>query len=138
MTELINTLLKTAKAAYQHAYAPYSHYRVGASLVTPSGKIFSGTNIENASYGLTLCAEGSAIAHMIAHGERHIQAILVTADSTECCTPCGACRQRIAEFADNATLVHLCDKDRCIQTLSLNELLPYSFNKDALLHRKTV
>lgn len=138
MTKLVDDLFKSAQAAFERAYAPYSNYRVGASLITPSGKVFSGTNIENASYSLTLCAEASAIAHMIAHGEQQIQAILVTADSPELCTPCGACRQRIAEFANEDTLVHLCDKDRCLQTLSFGELLPYSFNKHSFIHRKNV
>lgn len=138
MTQLIETLLNSAQKAYEYAYAPYSNYEVGASILTDTGQIFSGTNIENASYSLTLCAEASAIAQMISQGETKIAAILVTANSPMVCTPCGACRQRIAEFASQDTLVHLCDKDKCVQTLRIDELLPYSFNKQALNNRKSV
>jgi cytidine deaminase len=138
MEKNVTEMFLAAKNALRFSYAPYSHYSVGASILTDSNKRFVGTNIENASYSLTLCAEASAIAQMVGEGERKIKAILVTADSPIICTPCGACRQRIAEFAAKDTLVHLCDNEKCVQTLRIDELLPYSFNSQSFNNRKSV
>ena len=87
-----------ASAARRHAYAPYSGFAVGAALLTPSGAIFAGTNVENAAYPTGICAEAGAISAMIASGERQIAEILVLGDGAALVTPCGACRQRIREF----------------------------------------
>lgn len=92
-------LLARAKDAQQHAYVPYSHYRVGAALLTATGKVYSGCNIENASYGLTICAERTALFKAISEGERDFDAIAVVVDGQTLAAPCGACRQVLAEFA---------------------------------------
>lgn len=128
MTEISNTLFEQAREVLKHSYAPYSHFNVGASLITRDGNIYSGTNVENASYSLTLCAEASAIAQMVSTGEQSIQAILVTAASEECCVPCGACRQLIKEFANESTTVYLCDHQQIVQSLTIDALLPGAFS----------
>src|SRR4051812_19314839 len=92
-------LLAAAKAAQRNAHAPYSKFRVGAALLTKSGKIYTGCNVENASYGLTICAERVAITKAVSDGHRHFQAIAVVCPSRQP-TPCGACRQFLAEFGD--------------------------------------
>src|SRR5436190_24034056 len=94
-------LAKAALAARKAAYAPYSHYPVGAALLTTSGKIFTGCNVENISFGLTMCAEQSALGAAISAGERHFLAIAVAADSAAGVFPCGRCRQTLAEFHDD-------------------------------------
>ncbi len=94
-------LFAAAKAAQLRSYAPYSKFRVGAALITPDGAIYSGGNVENASYPEGWCAETSAIAAMAAAGARRIVEICVVGDGAALCTPCGGCRQRIREFADD-------------------------------------
>ena len=95
----VDVLLPAARAARAHAYAPYSRYRVGAALLTKSGRVFVGCNVENATYGATACAERSAIAAMVAAGEREpVACVVVTAGPTPG-TPCGICRQVLSEFA---------------------------------------
>lgn len=92
-------LLTRAKEAQKHAYVPYSHYRVGAALLAADGKVYIGCNIENASYGLTICAERTALFKAISEGERDFAAMAVIVDGDTMATPCGACRQVLAEFA---------------------------------------
>lgn len=123
-----NELLQLGQNALQHAYAPYSKFQVGAVIVCDNGKIYSGVNVENASYGLTLCAEASAIAQMISDGGKIISDILVTSSHDSVCVPCGACRQRIKEFANENTKVYLCDNKKIEQTLTIDELLPCAFS----------
>ena len=120
-------LLAAAKKAQANAYAPYSRFKVGAALRTPRGAIFAGCNVENASYPEGWCAETSAIAAMAAAGERRIAEICVVGDGEALCTPCGGCRQRIREFADAATLVHVAGPEGLRKTFRLEELLPASF-----------
>ena len=120
-------LLAAAKTAQANAYAPYSRFKVGAALRTPSGTIFAGCNVENASYPEGWCAETSAIAAMAATGERRIAEICVVGDGEDLCTPCGGCRQRIREFADAGTLVHVAGPEGLRKTFRLGELLPESF-----------
>ena len=120
-------LFTAAKAAQAQAYAPYSKFRVGAALMTPEGAIYSGGNVENASYPEGWCAETSAIAAMAAAGARRIAEICVVGDGEALCTPCGGCRQRIREFADDATLVHVAGPDGVRATFRLSALLPESF-----------
>ncbi|MFO0757449.1 MAG: cytidine deaminase [Byssovorax sp.] len=116
------------------AHAPYSHYPVGAALVTASGKVFAGCNVENASYGLGICAERSAIVQMIAAGERDPVALLVVTRGPKIGTPCGACRQTLAEFAQDLP-IRLITHGPEHHTLSttLEALLPNAFRSDALL-----
>ena len=117
-------LLKAAQASRLRAYAPYSNYAVGAAVLGSAGQIYTGCNVENASYGLTLCAERNAISAMVGAGCTSIQAIAVaTADGG---TPCGACRQVIAEFATNDVPI-LCASDSSVQQFTMAELLPSSF-----------
>ena len=120
-------LFAAAKAAQANAYAPYSRFKVGAALRTPSGAIFSGGNVENAAYPEGVCAETSAISAMAQAGERRIAEICVVGDGAALCTPCGGCRQRIREFADGATLVHVAGAEGVRATFRLSALLPESF-----------
>jgi cytidine deaminase len=127
----LEELLAQAKAARARAYAPYSRFPVGAALRAESGAVFSGCNVENAASPLGVCAETSAISAMIAAGERRIVEILVLGPGQKKIAPCGACRQRIAEFGAGA-LVHLADDQGAIETLALADLLPRAFGPDSL------
>jgi len=125
--ELINLALTVAK----NAYAPYSKFHVGAAVLFEDGNVVTGCNIENASYGLCLCAERNAISTAIAKGiEPKIKKIAIASSNTEKCYPCGACRQWIQEFSKDAIIV-LKDGENTIE-YSISELLPYSFDKDLL------
>lgn len=118
-------LIKMAIESLNKAYAPYSGFKVGAVVVTSSGKIFTGCNIENSSYGLTICAERVAIFSAIAAGERQIEKLVVVADTPEPVSPCGACRQVMSEFGDfEVILANLVGK---YNTTRVSELLPYAF-----------
>jgi len=125
--EPLAALFAAAKAAQGNAYAPYSRFRVGAALRTPGGAVFVGGNVENAAYPEGWCAETSAIAAMAQAGERRIAEICVIGDGDKLCTPCGGCRQRIREFADAATLIHVAGTDGVRATFKLADLLPESF-----------
>lgn len=117
-----------ARAVMARAHAPYSNdFRVGAAILTPSGTIHAGCNVENASFPEGWCAETSAIAHMVAAGERRIAEIAVVAEKMPRITPCGGCRQRIREFGSPDTLVHLCDAEGIVETVTLGDLLPKAF-----------
>jgi len=120
-------LFVAAKAAQARAYAPYSEFRVGAALRTPEGDVFSGGNVENAAYPEGWCAETSAIAAMAAAGGRKIAEICVVGEGEGLCTPCGGCRQRIREFADKRTIVHVAGPDGVRASFRLAALLPESF-----------
>jgi cytidine deaminase len=127
-------LEQAALAVQQHAHAPYSHYLVGAALVTTSGRVFAGCNVENASYSLAICAERSAIAQMIAAGEREPLAIVIATRGPVLGTPCGACRQTLAEFAADALPIRLVAADGATspRTTTLGALLPEAFRADSL------
>jgi cytidine deaminase len=122
-------LLKTAARAARNAYAPYSHFHVGAAIVSEDGRVFSGCNVENASYGLTICAERNAMAAAVSAGIRRISAIAIVADGTTPEFPCGACRQVLAEFASDDTPVHIGMLKRRAppRTTRLGDLLPDAF-----------
>jgi cytidine deaminase len=121
-------LLKAAKAAMKKAHAPYSNFRVGAAFVTTTGDVFTGCNVENASYGLTNCAERTAIFSAVAKlgGKMRIKAIVVTNDQGVPCSPCGACRQVIYEFGPDATVYFLSKKGEW-KEVAITELLPEGF-----------
>ncbi len=128
----VDELFDLAKAARARAYAPYSRFPVGAALRTENGAVFSGCNVENAAYPLGLCAEAAAIAAMVAAGQQRIAEILVLGPGPRKITPCGACRQRIAEFASERTLIHCADEQRQTNSALLSELLPQSFGPVSL------
>lgn len=123
-------LMKIAIEARQNAYAPYSHFAVGAALLAESGRVYTGCNIENASYGLTCCAERNAIFAAVCAGERRFKMLAVAADSPEAVAPCGACRQVIAEFG--IPLVVMGNLKEAIKTMSAEELLPYGFGQESM------
>lgn len=121
-----------ALEAMEHAYAPYSTFKVGVCLESLSGQFFTGCNIENASYSLTLCAESTAIAAMVNAGEQSIKRLVLVSSGDGFCSPCGACRQRLLEFADSALDIYLFNPKGELQQHSLQELLPHSFAKKDL------
>ena len=125
-------LFEAARSAQARAYAPYSRFRVGAALRTPSGAIFAGCNVENAAYSQGVCAEAGAISAMALAGERRIAEILVIGDGEGLCTPCGGCRQKIREFAAPETPVHIAGPQGVRARFTLEELLPHSFGPDNL------
>ena len=119
-------LIRRALTAQKNAHAPYSKFRVGAALLTKSGQVYTGCNVENASYGLTICAERVALTKAVSEGHRQFQAIAVVCPSAKP-TPCGACRQFLAEFGD---LEIICADSRNVkrfQSFRLSELLPHAF-----------
>lgn len=123
-------LMKIARKARQNAYAPYSHFAVGAALLAESGRVYTGCNIENASYGLTCCAERNAIFAAVGAGERRFKMLAVAADSPEPVAPCGACRQVIAEFG--IPLVVMGNLKEATKTMTAEELLPYGFRQESM------
>lgn len=125
-------LLQAAEAARVHAYAPYSNFTVGAAIRTASGAIYAGTNVENAAYPVGTCAEAGAIAAMIAGGDRTIVEVVVTGPSRTPITPCGACRQRIREFAGPQTPIHAGGPNGIMASFTLGALLPEAFGPDNL------
>ncbi len=126
-------LVTAALAARDRAYAPYSHYQVGCA-VSAGGRIYQGANIENASYGLTLCAERAAVSMAVLDGHRHIDAVALATQSSPPAAPCGMCLQTLAEFAaDPAALPVIAVNDRGErQRLTLAQLLPHGFTGKAL------
>ena len=120
------TLLQRARVAAERAYAPYSNFKVGAALLTSDGSVILGCNVENASYGMTICAERSAIAGMVVMGRRDPVAIAVVGGKSGApCPPCGACRQVLAEF--NPYMLVVLESPNKIIIMNANELLPLSF-----------
>ena len=126
-TTEIDTLFAAATAAQARAYAPYSRFRVGAAILADDGAVYPGCNVENAAYPVGACAEAGAISAMVAGGARAIRAILVIGPGEELVTPCGACRQRIREFAAPETPVLIAGTDGVRARFSFAELLPASF-----------
>lgn len=129
-------LFNLAKEAMKSSYAPYSNYNVGALLLCKSGNTYKGCNIENASYSLTNCAERTALFYAIANGEKEFDSICIVGgkngEITDYAMPCGACRQVLAEFCDADFKVYVGINEDDIKEYTLNELLPYSFNKSKL------
>lgn len=119
-------LVEASKAAMEQAYAPYSSFKVGAAVLGASGKVYSGCNVENASYGLSVCAERVAIFKAVSDGEKQIDAIAIANSSRKPAFPCGACRQVMAEFAADDMEIYLVS-DGGVEKHTLAELLPNAF-----------
>ena len=126
-----DTLVAAARAAREHAVADYSHFKVGAALETDAGDIVTGCNIENASYGLTICAERTAIFKALSEGKRAFTRIAVVADTADPTPPCGACRQIIWEFCGDIEVI-LANTQQVTKTLQMKDLLPLPFDKRLL------
>jgi cytidine deaminase len=124
--EVANMSVALARSSAAKAYSPYSNFRVGASVVCKDGTIFSGCNVENASYGLTICAERNAIAKAVSEGHREIIAVFVYTPTQKATSPCGACRQVINEFGPEATVHSVCDTADTIEA-TMDTLLPFAF-----------
>jgi cytidine deaminase len=131
-TDAIDELFRAALAARKNAYAPYSRFLVGAAVRGASGAIHSGANVENAAYPVGTCAEAGAIAAMVGAGERQIAEILIIAESAEPIMPCGACRQRIFEFAMKDVKVHSANLTGVRKSVLFAELFPHAFGPENL------
>ena len=127
-------LVAAARAARERAYAPYSGFRVGAALCTDTGEVVTGGNVENASYGLAICAERAAVAAAVAQGYRRFEAIAVAGPGADPVTPCGACRQVLREFPRGVDLRVLCagEAGERVLATTLGALLPDSFSPGSL------
>ncbi|MGI8643029.1 MAG: cytidine deaminase [Thermomicrobiales bacterium] len=126
------SMMEAARAAANQAYVPYSHFPVGAAILTADGTIVSGCNIENASFGLTNCAERTAIFSAAAAGHRQVRAVAVTAPRAPGTTPCGACRQVLREFVPSNGMLVLIDNAGKVTETTLSALLPDSFGPEQL------
>ncbi|MBI2899450.1 MAG: cytidine deaminase [Planctomycetes bacterium] len=130
----MSDLVAAAREVMARAHAPYSGFRVGAALRTRSGRVFTGCNVENAAFGLTFCAERGAVAAAVAAGEREFVEIAIVSSGGEPTSPCGACRQVLAEFAEDLAIVLAGDRET-VRT-SLRELLPSAFRAGNLAARR--
>ena len=124
--------IEAARAVYARAYVPYSHFPVGACLVTADDHVYTGVNIENASFGLTNCAERTAIFKAVSEGEREFKHLVIAGETAEPITPCGACRQVMIEFCAPEMPVTLVSKDGQLKETTVGELLPFSFTEKQL------
>ena len=120
-------LVALADAARENAYVPYSHFRVGAALLTEDGRVYTGCNVEGASYGNTICAERVALCKAVSEGVRRFTMLAVIGETDGPCAPCGICRQMLHEFAPDL-LVLCAGRDRQFVAVPLTELLPYAFS----------
>jgi cytidine deaminase len=127
-------LLRQARKAKQHSYSPYSKFRVGAALLTKSGKIYTGCNIENSSFSLTICAERTALFKAVSETRHKFKAIAIVSDAEDFTPPCGACRQVMIDLAGNIDVV-LANGKRQIKIFKLNTLLPLPFNNNNLRNK---
>lgn len=125
--EIVKKLIEAAKLTMQNSYSIYSEFKVGAAVLADNGKIYSGTNIENASYGLTMCAERTAIFTAVSDGAKKIEFIVLVSEQENIITPCGACRQVILEFCDKNTKIIAADKNNNYKVFHIEELLPFAF-----------
>ncbi len=127
----LEALIPTALAARERAYAPYSKFRVGAALLAANGTVYTGCNVENASYGLCICAERSAVIRAVQEGQRRFAGLVVATQSKQPSPPCGMCRQTLAEFAADLPILLVNAKGARMMT-SLKEIFPHSFTPDFL------
>ncbi len=125
-------LYEAAEKAMALCHAPYSKFPVGAAIRAEDGKIYAGANIENLAFPEGWCAETTAISHMVMGGAKQIVEIAVIAEKLALCPPCGGCRQRIKEFASVNTRIYLCDEAGVKKTMTMNELLPHSFETEVI------
>ncbi len=130
-------LIEAARAAREEAYAPYSGYKVGAAILDSTGRVWTGANVENISYGATLCAERVAFGKMVTAGARRIEMVAVA--SEDGATPCGICRQSLLEFSPDPSSVRvlIADASRQIGEFSLVELMPYAFSSNTVRRTET-
>ncbi len=131
MEKEIQELVQMAKLAADKAYAPYSKFKVGAAVLTASGKIYSGCNVENASYGLSICAEQVAVVKAVSSGEIKLKIMVIFTDTEALTPPCGACRQVVAEFNPRLEII-LVNKKGAMKALNMDKLLvePFQLKKD--------
>lgn len=127
-----NTLIEAARVAKEHAYAPYSNFRVGAALLTKNGQVYTGCNIENASFSATNCAERTAFFKAVSDGETEFEAIAIISDSWDFVAPCGVCRQVMVEFCQPEFVIIMCKVDGSNRKMTLAELMPVSFDQSSL------
>ncbi len=128
--EDMKELVKKAREARGNSYSPYSSFAVGAAVRTKSGRVFQGCNIENCSYGLTVCAERVAVFNAVSEGECDLEALAIFTEADDLTPPCGACRQVLAEFSEELVIILANPKGE--RELRLSELLPMPFNKHSL------
>lgn len=131
----IVALVEAAKESFAKAYAPYSQFQVGAAALTANGKIVQGCNVENASYGLTVCAERNCLAQGVISGEQAFSAIVIYTNQDKLTPPCGACRQVIAEFLAPEALVMAVNHNNDTKQWTVNQLLPDAFMPKDLLEK---
>lgn len=122
-----NILLEKAREVSKNAYAKYSDFPVGACVLAGSGKTYTGCNVENASYGLTVCAERNAIFNAVANGEKEIKAVAIYSPKMQDCFPCGACRQVIFEFQKHGEIDVITEAENGYKIHKINDLLPEGF-----------
>ena len=129
-----NELIEKAKEARKLSYSPYSHFAVGAALLCKDGRVFIGTNVENSSYPLCMCAERNALYNAMMNGVKKddMVALALIADTDEPCSPCGACRQVISELFPKQAPIYMANLKGDVQETTIDELLPYAFSEDAL------
>ena len=129
-----NELIEKAKEARKLSYSPYSHFAVGAALLCKDGRVFIGTNVENSSYPLCMCAERNALYNAMMNGVKKddMVALALIADTDEPCSPCGACRQVISELFPSDAPIYMANLKGDVQETTIKELLPFAFNEDAL------
>ena len=130
---LLDEVIAAAKAAYHLAYAPYSNFHVGAAALTSNGNIVKGCNVENASYGLTVCAERNCISNSVINGEQQFEVIIVYTEQDKLTPPCGACRQVIAEFFEQSAPVISVNHKNERKVWTVQQLLPDAFTPKDLL-----
>jgi len=128
MANEVQKMLELATKARENSYSPYSHFAVGVCILSKEGNYHIGCNVENASYPEGICGEANAIGSMIVAGDKKIEAILIKGPDHKAISPCGACRQRIIEFSTKDTLVYMFDDNDNLETRTIGELLPDSFN----------
>ncbi len=129
---MAHDLFEAARAAMARCHAPYSKFPVGAAIRDSDGRVHAGANIEVIAFPEGWCAETTAISHMVMAGGKRIVEVAVIAEKLDECSPCGGCRQRLAEFSSADTLIHLCDANGVTRTVRMDELLPFAFTTEVI------